>query len=118
MISNAGPRRTSEQDCSKKEKRKTPEVQQSVTKDLRGKINKTPTGAFKMCAGSFWSTMLQVSTQRRGHVVYRVESSVLITLLEILYTCINLKMPTINFSSIFSPLSEVIALLQFAGRTG
>lgn len=49
MISNAGPRRTSEQDCSKKEKRKTPGVQQSVTKDLRGKINKTPTGAFKMC---------------------------------------------------------------------
>lgn len=48
MISNAGPRRTSEQDCSKKEKRKAPGVQQSVTKDLRGKINKTPTGAFKM----------------------------------------------------------------------
>lgn len=119
MISNAGPRRTSEQDCSKKEKRKTPRVQQSVTKDLRGKINKTPTGAFKMCAGSFWSTMLQVSTQRRGHVVYRVESSVLITLLEILYSCINLKMHTINFSSIFSPSAKLLHSCSLkTGTTG
>lgn len=37
-------------------------------------------------------------------------------MLEILYSCINLKMHTINFSSIFSPLSEVIALLQFKNR--
>lgn len=81
-------------------------MQQSVTKDLRGKINKTPTGAFKMVHDA---ASLNSKTRSR-----RLQGGKF--MLEILYSCINLKMHTINFSSIFSPLSEVIALLQFKNR--
>ena len=84
-------------------------MQQSVKKDLRGKINKTPTSAFKMCtAGRFGprcckSQLKDEVTSFTGWKVHKLE--------KILYSYINLQMHTFHFSSDFFPLSEIIALL-------